>query len=354
MATRRHRIGICICLAAMVQSCGIFGAKDSVPEIPRVSLTLVGRVDSVKIGAIGAGRLEALATRGDTLLALGNGMLYAATPGQALRKVVGSKWQDGSGSSAGYDTSCPGSQIAFVGNRDSLIVANGEGQSWKIQSIGGSIEQWNSSSMNTMERAIWMGWVGSTVYHLLSNGWLEPAFGQAGTSFRPMNQGAGAAVVLHDTLFYGVGNGVLNDSIWAVSLQNLDRRLLSSSTVGGWLIACGESICLLDYHLHAELDKFQDGVWQKKFATPAAAYALKNGKGYFGEGITHGGMTIMKGAEGISIVRNDTLIIRMADSLWGGWEVNSSGLAIWADKLAVSGAFGAVYSLPLSELFNWK
>jgi hypothetical protein len=343
----------------MLVSCGLF-ENDLKPLVIRsVTPELLGYIDSTEnymSGLVEAGHVEGIATRGDTLLILGNGELYMALPGQPIKKVPGAVWESRDNGAVSFDSVCPGFGPAFIGDRDSLYISDANGLLWKINAIGEPIRYWHTNPNAGWRRAVWAGWLGGTAYKLLTNGWLIPGYGEVGETYEPNEQGANAWGIVGDSLYYSTyaktqGSPLFSvDTLWAISVATKERVQIHSVFKNMRIKPCGMFVC--SYSDEGFFKKGNTG-WVSLAQSREAKNAVQEGQSFFSEDLLYNSMTIMSGDLGISILRNDSVFVRQVPRFPGPWASDSYSIVTWGDQLVMTGDGGAVYTLPLSEIINW-
>ena len=349
--------------ALLASSCGLFNSN-SVQLPPKATgLQFIGTVDRVERvdGSYTTGNAYSVASRGDTLLVIGNNAVYYVLPGQAMTKLR-TTWQYFNSNQNvwdfAYDSTFPGDYAGFVGESDSLYISDRGGNLWKINQIGGPINTYPQQTRGLWsvvnDWAVWTGSVDGSFAVLL--GYNGDAFSDTIQAKKDWSRFLKNGSIPNSQPFQ-IGDTVYfsrtNSDLLAISLRDLGQRTIFPPSPSTWsFIRCDSSICALGsmgvYHL-------VDGLWHQITLKASVAKAL-SGVALRTDAVQYRGRTIFQTFETygnvFGVIHGDTIAARLVQ-IWPASLDQSHEMSIWKDSLVLT-SDDSVYALPMSELLSWK
>ena len=337
-------------VAVLLSSCGLF--KDSAPLTPAwVQGTVVGIVDSAynQEGTFAVGNAISVASRGDTLLVMGDNDLYTALPGQSLKRLH-TTWQYGDSI---VDTS-PAFWGGFIGNQDSLYIADYYGYIWKVDQIGGPVLAYppNSAPISgNTPRVIWVGSLnGRMGLAVLQDGGVYSDSLQTGKNWSKQMPSADYPYFLP----FRIGDSTYllsqdGSSLVAVSMSDLGHRSIPAPGGGSrWnFIPCDSTICAID---SMGFFRYQNNAWTRLKQSGIVEENICQNKIAL-DAIEYQGVTIFNTNNFvIGVVSDGNVAIR---SISAGSTLVNHSIAVWNDNLVYT-AGNQVLAIPMSEVLSWK
>ena len=347
--------------ALLLASCGLFKANSSPAYAPNVQGTLIGVVDSAynQEGTLAVGNAISVASRGDTLLVMGDNDLYTALPGQPLTRLH-TAWETGNYGVYSMATTSPAFYGGFVGNRDSLYIADGSGEIWKVNKIGDPILTYppETNGIDAVNaRAEWVGSLdGKTGLALLEDGGAYRDTLTAGNSWTGLLPNKS---VLRSFPFQ-IGDCAYfspqNTDLVAISIADFGQRSFAAPGGGNrWnYIPCDSTFCAID---STGFYRYTTGSWAKLKINSTAEYELATMAAGWVDAVQYQNITLLYALNSsftiFAVVRGDNVVVRNLSDAGDVYYGRSHPFTIWNDNLVYTGG-NKVLAIPMSEVLAWK